>query len=102
MKGTDKPLVWLHAEVKTPPLSGAARIEAGYLLRLLQRGTKLSLPQSRPMASIGLRCHEVRIKDEAKTRRIVYRIDADAIVILDVFEKNSRQTPRSVIEDCER
>jgi hypothetical protein len=34
---TDKPLVWLHGEVKTPPLSTAARIEAGVLLRRLQR-----------------------------------------------------------------
>jgi phage-related protein len=102
MEGTDKPLVWLHGEIKTPPLSSAARIEGGYLLRLLQKGTKLSLPQSRPMPSIGSRCHELRINDEAKTWRIVYRIDVDAIVILDVFEKKSRQTPRSVIENCKR
>jgi len=32
---SDKPLVWLHGEIKTPPFSRAARIEAGYLLRLL-------------------------------------------------------------------
>jgi len=25
----DKPLVWLHGEVKTPPFSSAARIDAG-------------------------------------------------------------------------
>ncbi|TFH43207.1 MAG: type II toxin-antitoxin system RelE/ParE family toxin, partial [Lysobacterales bacterium] len=29
MGGTDKPLVWLHGEIKTPPFSAAARIEAG-------------------------------------------------------------------------
>jgi len=33
---SDKPLVWLHGEINTPPFSRAARIEAGYLLRLLQ------------------------------------------------------------------
>jgi hypothetical protein len=32
---TDKPLVWLHGEVKTPPFSQEARLEAGYLLRRL-------------------------------------------------------------------
>jgi hypothetical protein len=32
----DKPLIWLHAEVKTPPFSLAARLEAGTLLRQLQ------------------------------------------------------------------
>jgi len=31
----DKPLVWLHGAVKSPPFSGVARVEAGYLLRKL-------------------------------------------------------------------
>jgi phage-related protein len=96
----DKPLVWLHGEIRTPPFSAAARLEAGVLLRRLQRGEKLVLPHSRPMPEIGSRCHELRIQDEDATWRIVYRIDADAIVILDVFSKKSQQTPRSVIEVC--
>jgi hypothetical protein len=33
MELTGKPLVWLHGEVKTPPFSKSARIEAGFLLR---------------------------------------------------------------------
>lgn len=36
----DKPLLWLHGEVKTPPFSAEARIEAGMLLRRLQRGER--------------------------------------------------------------
>jgi hypothetical protein len=36
--------VWLHGEVKTPPFGKAARIEAGSLLRQLQKGTVLLLP----------------------------------------------------------
>jgi len=102
MKQSDKPLVWLHGEVKTPPFSKAARLEAGYLLRQLQSGIKLSLPHSRPMPSIGARCHELRINDENKTWRIVYRLDDDAIIILDVFEKKSQTTPKKVIENCQR
>ncbi len=31
-----KPLVWLKGEVKTPPFSSQARLEAGFLLRKLQ------------------------------------------------------------------
>ena len=27
----DKPLTWLHGEVKTPPFGPEARIEVGYL-----------------------------------------------------------------------
>jgi phage-related protein len=102
MTTKNKPLVWLYGEVKTPPFSSQARIEAGYLLRRLQMGEKLSLPHSRPMPSIGVRCHELRIDDGNKTWRIVYRIDTDAIVILDVFEKKTQKTPKNVIENCKR
>jgi phage-related protein len=96
----DKPLAWLHGEIKTPPLSAAARLEAGYLLRRLQRGDKLGMPHSRPMPSIGRRCHELRINDERSTWRIVYRVDEDAIVILEVFSKKTQQTPKGVIDAC--
>jgi phage-related protein len=102
MRPTDKPLVWLHGEVKTPPFSTAARLEAGFLLRKLQRGETLSLPHSRPMPSIGPHCHELRINDTTGTWRIIYRIDSDAIVIVEVFEKKTPQTPRRVIELCQQ
>jgi phage-related protein len=83
----DKPLAWLHGEVKTPPFSKAARIETGYLLRELQGGKSLSMPHSRPMPAIGERCHELRVIDKGVTWRIVYRIDPDAIVVAEVFAK---------------
>ena len=78
MSPTDKPLAWLHGEIKTPPFSRAARIEAGFHLRLLQRGQVLGLPHSRPLPSLGPRCHELRVRDADVSWRIVYRIDADA------------------------
>ena len=102
MSPTDKPLVWLHGQVKTPPFSLAARIEAGVLLRRLQRGETLAMPHSRPMTDIGLRCHELRVVDEGRAWRIIYRIDVDAIVIAEVFRKTTRQTPVHVIETCQR
>lgn len=102
MAVADKPLVWLHGQIKSPPLSAEARIEAGMLLRRLQRGEKLALPSSRPMPSIGARCHELRIQDENRTWRVVYRIDADAIVLLDVFDKTTQKTPASVITACKQ
>ena len=98
----DKPLVWLRGEVKSPPFSAAARLEAGVRLRQVQQGTALGMPHSRPMSTVGRRCHELRIVDEAATWRIVYRIDADAIVIAGVFSKKTPQTPKHVIEDCQR
>ena len=102
MDAKAKPLVWFHGEVKTPPFSREARIEAGFLLRRLQDGETLSLPHSRPMPSIGIRCHELRINDRNATWRVVYRIDPDAIVILEVFRKTTTRTPKPVIDICKR
>ena len=100
MSDKEKSLVWLHGEVKTPPFSIDARIEAGFLLRRLQQGEKLAMPQSRPMPGIGTRCHELRINDRDLTWRIVYRIESDAIVILEVFEKKTSKTPKAVMDTC--
>jgi phage-related protein len=58
------------------------------------------MPHSRAMPAIGRRCHELRILDEGKAWRIVYRIDYDAILILDVFAKKDRTTPRHVMDRC--
>ena len=98
----DKPLVWLHGEIKTPPLSLQARLGAGILLRRLQRGEILSMPDSRPMPSVGPRCHELRIDDDRVTWRIFYRIDPDVLVILDVLKKKTQSTPKNVIDTCRR
>jgi phage-related protein len=49
------------------------------------------------MPSIGARCHELRVNDEASTWRLIYRIDGDAIVILEVFSKKTTSTPQTVI-----
>ena len=98
MSPKDKPLVWLHGEVKSPPFSAAARLEAGFLLRALQQGRTLSLPHSRPMPLIGRRCHELRITDEDRIWRIVYRTESDAVLIIEVFSKKTTKTPKSVIE----
>ena len=102
MSPKDKPLAWFHGEVKTPPFSKAARLEAGFLLRRLQRGESLSMPQSRPMPSIGARCHELRIIDASNNWPLVYRIDTDAIVILEVFAKKTGTTPKAVIATCRK
>ncbi|MBI4219492.1 MAG: type II toxin-antitoxin system RelE/ParE family toxin [Chloroflexi bacterium] len=100
MPRSDKPIVWLYGQVRTPPFSSEARLEAGYLLRRLQKGEALSLPHSRPMPAVGPRVHELRINDTDKTWRIVYRIDEDAIVIAEVLAKKTAATPRNVIDVC--
>ena len=102
MTRKDKPLAWLHGEIKTPPFSLAARLETGFLLRRLQRRELLTMPQSRPMPSVGPRCHELRVIDVSGQWRLIYRIDADAIVIAEVFAKKSAKTPKTVVETCRR
>ena len=102
MLKNEKPLVWLHGEIKTPPFSQTARLEAGFLLRQLQQGESLGMPQSRPMSSMGANCHEIRIRDAEQNWRIMYRIDSDAILILEVFSKKSQVTPKNVIDICKK
>ena len=102
MTDGEKPVGWLHGEIKTPPFSSEARIEAGTLLGRLQQGENLGLPHSRPMPSIGPRCHELRIKDEKMEWRIIYRIDPDAILVVEVFSKKTRTTPQAVIKTCQK
>jgi phage-related protein len=98
----EKPLVWMHGEVKTPPFSSAARIEVGHHVRMLQQGETLELPHSRPMPSIGPSTHELRIQDEDVQWRIAYFIHEEAIVILGVWKKTTQKTPQRVIENCRR
>ena len=100
MSSRDKPLVWVQGEVKTPPFSTDARLKAGFLLRRLQKGEILEMPDSRPMPSVGKNCHELRINDQNKTWRIIYFIDDDAILILEVFAKKTQKTPKRVIDLC--
>ncbi len=101
MSPNDKPLVWLAGEVKSPPFSAEARVEAGLLLRRLQRGEHIGLPQSRPMPSVGRGCHELRIVDLGVSWRIIYFVDTDAVVIVEVFSKKTRATPKRVIDVCQ-
>ena len=102
MSETDKFIVWLEGGVKTPPFSTEARLKAGFLLRKLQKGELIEMPLSRPMPTIGSNCHELRINDQSKTWRIVYAIDKDAVIILEVFAKKTQKTPKSVIDNCKK
>ncbi|MEZ4589875.1 MAG: type II toxin-antitoxin system RelE/ParE family toxin [Chloroflexota bacterium] len=64
--------------------------EIGFLLRLFTK-QGASLPHSRPMPSIGKGCHELRVNDNSNTWRIMYYMNAEAIVILDVFSRRIKR-----------
>ena len=54
------------------------------------------------MPSIGPSCHELRIIDENVTWRILYALDVEAIVVLEVFAKKSNRTPTGIVSSCKR
>lgn len=82
--------------------SEEARREAGFLLGRVQDGELPSMPVSRPMPSIGRGCHELRIVDQNTAWWVIYRIDAEAVLVVHVFAKKTQQTPTRVIELCQR
>jgi phage-related protein len=96
-----EPLVWLNSEIKTLRYRQPLELrQASSYARRLQNGERLALPHSRPMPIIGPRCHELRINDETRTWRVVYRIDDDAIIVAAVFEKRTPTMPIKVIATC--
>ncbi len=60
------------------------------------------MPESRPMPNVGRRCHELRIKDGDNDWRVLYRISPDAIFVTEVFAKQTRETPKAIIDACKR
>lgn len=98
MGNDDKDLVWLSDGIESPPFSESAKREAGYFLRLLQKGEFIEEPISKPLPKICKDCHELRINDKNITWRILYHIAEDDIVLLEIFKKKTRKTPQSVIE----
>ena len=100
--GSIKPVVFLSEEIKVPPWSARALLKVASPIRRLQQGKTISMPESRPMPDIGLRCHELRIRAEKITWRVIYRIDKDAIVIVEVFKKKTAKTPQNVIATCKK
>lgn len=95
-----KPLVILSGEIKTPPFSEDARIEAGVLLGVLQSGGSPSLPHARSIPCMGARCLELRVKDKTAEWRIFCRVDSDAVLMVHVLKKKTGKTPKPVIDLC--
>ena len=52
------------------------------------------------MPSIGTRCIELRIRDKTTEWRIFCRVDPDALLMVHVLAKKTRQTPASTVTVC--
>lgn len=101
-KPSRKPLIWLHGDVKSPPFTVEGRREAGMSLRLLQEGEQIGMPQAEPLPSVGARCGALRIRDAEHNWRIMYRVDPDAILVVEVYAKKSRKIPDKIIATCKQ
>ncbi len=99
-----KHLIWLANEIKTPPFYRSVRIEVGFLLQQLLNGELPTLPMSKLMSSIGDKCHELRVNDlnNNKNWRVIYRIDDDAVIVLEVFAKTTKKTPDNIIDRSQK
>jgi phage-related protein len=54
------------------------------------------------MPPVAPNCHELRIKDGVEAWRIIYAIETDAIVILEVFKEKSNKTPKYILRNYTR
>ena len=97
-----KPIRWLVDEITVPPFSTRAALEVGALMSKVAIGGLPSMPHMRPMPSIGHRCFEIRVNDLNQSWRIIFHIADDAIVVLDVFAKKTRATPKHAIDRCKK
>jgi len=95
---TDKLPVWLHGEVKSPPFSRGARLEAGFHLRRLQRGERLEMRTCDRCPASDCAATRWEFMNANSTWRVVYRVDPDAVVIVEVFKETSPTTPQPVVE----
>jgi phage-related protein len=97
-----KPVAWLHGQIKTPPFTEEGRKEAGKLLRLLQEGERVGMPQAESLSIVGPGCGALRIRDEENNWRIMYRVDPDAVLVLEVYAKKTKKILREVIDRCKK
>jgi phage-related protein len=89
-----KPVVWMgDSREAVREFSHDARQETGYQIMRLQRG---QLPGDwKPMPSIGLGVHEIRIH-AAKAYRVIYVAKfVEAVYVLHAFVKKTRKTSQN-------
>ena len=70
------------------------RREFGKVIFDLQKGEKLSMPLSRPMASVASGVEELRVRDRSGAYRVFYYTRlADSVLIFHAFAKKTQKTP---------
>jgi phage-related protein len=60
------------------------------------------MPQAEPLPTVGPRCGALRVRDGEHNWRIMYRVDRDAVLVLDVDAKKTPRIPQEVIQRSKR
>ncbi len=60
------------------------------------------MPRAEPLRIVGPRCGALRIRDGTHHWRIIYRLDSDAVLIVEVYSKKTRAVPQEVIDRCRK
>lgn len=99
-----KEVVWNPKAKETlKELSVEVRKEIGLLLLDLQHGETLRMPFSKPMPSLGIGCHELRVKDSHGIYRAFYYAKLeDRILVFHVFQKKVQKTSIKDMEQGKR
>ncbi|MFN8945019.1 MAG: type II toxin-antitoxin system RelE/ParE family toxin [Pseudobdellovibrionaceae bacterium] len=99
-----KRVIWDKSALETVrSFSVEVRQEVGALLRLLQGGEQLGMPQSRPMKQVGSSAFELRVKDKDGIYRVFYVLfDKHRILVPHAFTKKTQKTPQQEIETAQK
>src|SRR5688572_9834852 len=88
---TEKPLIWLgDSREAITAFPADVRKIAGFQLWRVQCG--LQPNDWKPMASVGLGVHEIRVHTGAEHRVLYVAKFAEAVYVLHAFEKRTRRT----------
>jgi phage-related protein len=98
----DKPLVWGGRGNQNPSVLAKSQIGSGIFASETAAERNARHASFSTAAVDWSAVPELRINDERSAWRIVYRIDSDAIIILDVFSKKNRTTPKVIVDLCKR
>jgi phage-related protein len=80
-------------------LPKSIRVAFGEMLRILQEGISIGMPDSRPMTIVALGVDELRAKDESGKYRAFYLKKSRAGILgLRAFHKKTQETPQSEIK----
>ena len=98
---SDKPIDWVgNTFLRLMEFQEEARREAGFQLRLVQKG--LEPEDWKPMPSVGLGVMEIRIHEPHEHRVIYVAKFPEAIYVLHAFEKKTQKTPQRDIETARK